>query len=341
MAIQGRISNRRMSGVGWSANSTRLAVHREMTCCRCAGLQLQSIWGVIVDTKRVLLGGLLALFSVVALAAGPGAVRKQAEASMLVTGDVLIQPDGTVSGWDLDQRDKLPAAVVGLVEKSASTWRFEPVMVDGVARKARARMSLRVVAERVEGDDESYRITIQGSHFGGEAEDAGEQEALASTDRLYRIKMGPPRFPEAAFHAGATGTVYLVLRIDRSGAVTDVIAEQVNLRVAGSEAQMKQLRKMFGQSAVAAARKWTFRPPTTGEGADDAFYSVRVPVDYRFQGDKVAGYGEWEAYIPGPRAEIPWREQAVDPNETPDALVAGGVYQDGDGLKLLTPLSGS
>ena len=47
---------------------------------------------------RIWIGLALALLATAALAAGPGAVRKQAEASMLVTGQVRIEPDGSVSG---------------------------------------------------------------------------------------------------------------------------------------------------------------------------------------------------------------------------------------------------
>jgi hypothetical protein len=74
-------------------------------------------------------------------AQGPAAARKLIEHSMVVTGHVLIEPDGTVSGWELDQADKLPPAVTGLIERSVPIWRFEPVVVDGQARKAKGRMS--------------------------------------------------------------------------------------------------------------------------------------------------------------------------------------------------------
>ena len=64
------------------------------------------------------------------LATGPRGVRETAEASMLVTGTVDIEPDGRVSGYRLDRVDELPPAVVDLVTKAAGAWRFEPVLVD-------------------------------------------------------------------------------------------------------------------------------------------------------------------------------------------------------------------
>ena len=44
------------------------------------------------------------------LATGPRGVRETAEASMLVTGTVDIEPDGRVSGYRLDRVDELPPA---------------------------------------------------------------------------------------------------------------------------------------------------------------------------------------------------------------------------------------
>lgn len=262
---------------------------------------------------------------------------------MLVTGHVLIEPDGGVSGWEIDQREKLPAAVIELVERSASAWRFEPVMVDGKARNARARMSLRVVARRVEGDNDNYRITIRGGHFGEEAMTAEERKTLALADRVQGIEMKPPTYPRSAWQAGVHGTVYLVLKINREGAVDDVVSEQVNLKVIGSEQQMKSMRGALERSAMSAARTWKFRIPTAGEQAEGPYWSVRVPVDYKFEDDNAPGYGQWEAYVPGPRQEkMPWHMEDLEGFDIPpDALIAGQVYQVGDGLKLLTALSES
>lgn len=298
--------------------------------------------GIAVRMKRVLLAGMLAVLGFAALAAGPAAVRKQIEASMLVTGHVLIDPDGSVSGWEIDQRGKLPAAVVELVEHSASSWRFDPVMVDGKARKARARMSLRVVAKRIEGDEDDYRITIRAGYFGEEAMTAEERKALALTDRVQANRMKPPTYPDVAWQSGVRGTVYLVLKINREGAVDDLVSEQVNLKVVGSEQQMARMRGVLERSAISAARKWTFRVPTTGEAANSPYWAVRIPVDYKWEGDKASGYGEWEAYVPGPRQEkMPWHMESLEGFDIPpDALIAGEVYQVGGGLKLLTALSG-
>lgn len=286
--------------------------------------------------RRNWTGLLLALFATSAFAQGPGAVRKQVEASMLVTGHVLIEPDGSVSGWEIDQRDKLPPAVVGLIEKAADVWRFEPVVVDGRQRKAKARMSLRMVAKKLEDDE--YRVSIVSGHFGDEA--ITPEERQQREDSIRSLELKPPSYPVFALEVGARGTVYVVLRIARDGSVADAHAEQVNLRFVGSEQQMKQMRNVLSKSALRAAKDWRFRPPVSGDDVDDEFWYVRVPVDYQFTGQRTPGYGEWDAYVPGPRQVAPWSglENLDGFDIPPDALIAGEVYQVGKGRKLLTPL---
>lgn len=281
-------------------------------------------------------GLVLALLATTAFAQGPGAVRKQIEASMLVTGAMVVEPDGHVSAWELDQREKLPDEVVGLVGKSMAAWRFEPVMIDGAPVQAKARMSLRVVMSRQ--DDGSYAITIRSGHFGDEAMSPKERAEVAGTDVVRKERMDPPRYPEQAFRAGVKGTVYLVLKIGRDGRVEDVVAEQVNLRTVGSERQMTQMREMLARPSIAVARRWTFAIPTTGKYADESSWTLRVPVDYMFGDDRMPAYGTWQAYIPGPVQRPPWKEQALGRGQSPDAMLAGGVYQEGRELRLLTPL---
>jgi len=131
-----------------------------------------------------------------------------------------------------------------------------------------------------------------------------------------------------------------VVRVGRSGRAEDVAVEQVNLRMVGPEREMARMREVLSRPAAAAARRWQFRLPTTGESADDESWTIRVPVDYRFYGSGPR-YGTWEAYVPGPRQPIPWHlESLEDFGIAPDTLVAGQVYQVGTGLKLLGPLEG-
>jgi len=285
--------------------------------------------------KKTLGGALLActLTTVVlphdagnAFAAGRAEVRKQVEASMLVTGTIDIDQTGSVTAYQIQKTEALSKGLLDFVDRSVRGWRFEPVLVDGQAKPARAPMQLRLVLKQ---DGENYQARISGARFG-----RLQEESLA------RGKLRPPPYPEEAVYKGAGGTVYLVLRVGRDGAVQDVVAEQVNLRVLDNARAMESYREMLSRAAVTTARKWMFNFPTQGENADAQFISLRVPVDFVAPDMPQEKVGEWYAYVPGPRQPVPWRNWDAALH-APDAIAAGGVYPDRpDGPRLLTDLGG-
>jgi hypothetical protein len=264
------------------------------------------------------------LLSGAAFAGGPGAVRKQIESSLLVKGTIDISADGRVLGHALERAGTLPEGVVGMIDKAVPQWRFEPVELREGTTRARAPMSLRIVAKKLDAD--SFIVQIRGAQFGSYAPD----EVASSR------QMTPPRYPQAAAYAGVGGTVYTVLRIGRDGRVEDAIAEQVNLRVIASEPVMARWRKVLAQAALHAARGWAFNPPTKRADVDAPYWLVRVPVDFIAPDQKQPEEHEWHAYVPGPRETVPWDPEASSMGA--DALAAGGVYPVGRGLRLLTPL---
>lgn len=261
-----------------------------------------------------------------ACAGGPGAVRKQVETSMIVTGTIDIGPDGSVPAYSLDKPEALPDSVVELAKKALPLWRFKPVLIDGKPVHGRAKMSLRYVAKKQ--DNGNYRVRISSAWFGESSSQPGEHVSSQS--------LSPPNYPSSALRSGITGTTYIVLRVGRKGTVEDAVVERVNLRVIGSDRLMEWGRKQLGQASLAAARKWTFSIPTTGPKADAPYWDVRVPVTYLYAGQEPVAYGKWDAYVPGPQHEAPWIQD--DRNHGSDALVAGGVYPVGGGPELLTRL---
>ncbi|MXV06468.1 protein tonB [Xanthomonas sp. LMG 9002] len=275
---------------------------------------------------------LLAFAAVAADGVGPGAVRKQIESSMLVSGTIDIEPSGKVSALALDQQERLPKGVVGFVRSTVMQWTFAPGLRDGKPVPARTPMTLRLIAKRLQGDD--YQVEIRGADFSHY--DPSDRSVVTS------IQMKPPAYPQAAYSVGAAGSAYLVLKVGRDGRVADAAVEQVNLRVVASEQQMQQLRDVLGKSALGAARKWTFRPPSEGKDVDAPYWTVRVPVNYALSDtrrDASSSYGRWTSYVPGPRQRAPWITSQDAAGFSPDLLPAGGVYMaDGTGPRLLTPL---
>lgn len=285
----------------------------------------------------VALGAVLVMgMPVVATAGGGGisAARQRVESSMLVRGEVGIETDGSVFAIKLEKEEALPTALVDLVRNTALRWRFEPVLNDGVAVRALAPMSLRVIAREL--DRGRYEIRLGGINFNRLDSD--------SLERITIIDSVAPRYPQQAMAAGVSGSVYLVLKVGMDGKVQDAFAEQVNLTVLGRESELRRSREMLAASARDCARQWTFRVPAQAPTPARRYWNVRVPVSYSLNDSVPEGSdsGRWVAYVPGPREHAPWLDAGEQLGFSPDALADGSVsLVDNDGPRLLTPLQGS
>jgi TonB family protein len=277
---------------------------------------------------RLVVGAALLACAGLAFAGVYDEVRKQTEMSLVATGSIDIGPDGKVISYTLDEADKLPPAVHKVLDRASVTWAFEPVLVQGRAVRATTRMSLRFAARPI--GEGSYDVRIAGADF---------RVNTPPEERPTSKNLAPPTYPENAARSGMGGTVYVIARIGRDGRVEDAFAEQVNLSAVDRARAMEGWRHILATAALKAAKTWKFQPPTRGDEVDNPYWRVRVPVAFIRHGGVKPKYGEWFAYIPGPRQSAPWAEDKGSSGS--DALVAGGVYPLGGGVKLLTSLNGS
>lgn len=263
-----------------------------------------------------------------AMAKEPDATRPLLEGSMLVRGTVSVDATGAVTAYSLYSRAKLPEPVRTLLDGTLPSYRFEPVQRDGRPVAVKAEMSLRVTANEI--DRQHIAVTLTSARFTEEKGDAG-------TDKIVVDHREPMSYPSQAEKAGVNGTVYVALRIDRSGHVVQADAQQVNLRFWQNDVEkIPYWRDQLAQSAIAGVSKFTFRMPTTGPNAGKDFLTGILPVSYTFG---APSYGHWEVYLPGPRHSIPWPHDDLDASDS-EAVPDGEFALTGSGLKLLTPLSG-
>lgn len=281
--------------------------------------------------RTMVVAGVLAAASAAAPAQTRGEVARQAESTLLVDGYIVIAPDGSTAGVEIRKPEAFPPAVIDFVTTTVKGWKFKPVEHEGRIVQARAPMTVRLVAKKLDGD--SAEISVRSASFGDEKAQAG----------IKPITMRPPSFPKALVRSGVGGTVFLALRLDASGKVIDVIPEQTNLRVVAGGREMETYRRGLERASVDAAKKWTYQvPQPNAEGAADS-YTIRVPINYSFgaDGGPRPSHGAWETYIPGPRNPIPWvsREDMLAGSAGgADAVGDGAVQQLGRGPQLLTPL---
>lgn len=267
----------------------------------------------------------LAALAAPAFGATLQSLRASAEASLLVTGQVTVGPDGRVRHYQVDDAKKLDPAVLDLIAKGATTWRFKPVLLDGHPVTARAHMSLRIVAQRMAGD--RYQLTIHGAQFGGQHRDM-------SFDPHHRRA---PLYPMYALALRAGANVYMALRVNSAGRVANAVVRQVNLTTVGSAGQMTRLRSAFAAASLDASKRWRF---DAAKGAIPAggYATVFVPIAYSIPGsnDDTRSEGAvWHAYIPGPTHAVPWLQRPLLASSDIDAMPDHGLYDPKTALTLL------
>lgn len=240
-------------------------------------------------------------------------------ASLLVNGTISVSDAGTVTGYSLDQPGKLPGVVVDMLQRSIPTWRFHPAVHGGHPVAVTATMHARLVATPV--GDHRFRIRLAGTSF---------EDGLPRTGE---IRLGHPHakpiYPIQARMEHASGTAYVIARINRQGRVTRAAVAEVDLMNRGGPAVMAHARKLFAHAALRAARTWHFTIPSVGPKARDDHWDVRIPVTFRIAKrghDGKPPYGQWQPYIPGPRRYIPWM---------PKHELTGAIAQPGDSVQML------
>lgn len=236
------------------------------------------------------------------------------QASMQLKAKIAIDAEGRVSDFQIQRANEVPPGVVKIVDGIARQWEFDPVVIDGTPVAVTSSCWLWVLAKHL--DDGRSQVAVRGVSF--------REPGKPPTNEVQAD--GPlaiPKWPgSGAEHVQAN--VYLMAKIGPDGRVADAIAEQVNLRALVPTKQAGKLRDAFANSALAVVHDWKFTPPATGPLAGEPFWTVRVPVAYSFP-DPKSGYGQWEAYVPGPRQRASWDQPPALASEALEALPEG-VY---------------
>jgi hypothetical protein len=289
-------------------------------------------------SHRILQIALLWVCAFAALAAGPAAVRKTVEASMQVTGELVVAPDGSVMSYTLDRAEALAPEARAMLEKYVPDWELQVARTDGRPLQAPVpvRMSVQLVA-RPTGDDDRLRIMIQDTAF---------WDPKAPVMVQGKEELAPPRYPEPAVRAGASGIVYVVLRLNADGTVAESHAERVDMTVLAGERSLRKFREMLAKATLRTAEKWTFSL-SPEQLAKPGPIAVRVPVAFALTGHKPtpkADYGQWRAYVPGPYAPIPWQNNTAEGGSNDGgigAMVPGQIYSMDAPIRLRGSAMGS
>ena len=280
----------------------------------------------------------LALLALLLGAIGPVPARRpdrqleQVVNSMPASGTIEIDTQGHVAGYTIKDAEAYDKALLDLMARNIQRWVFKPVLVDGMPRQARFDMYLRLQAKPL--DDGRFEVSIASAAFGSKG------VAAPHTQVAVRAEREPPRYPEDELRKGIGGTVVMLLRIGPGGNVVDAAVEQTNLSVVGREGAMATWRKNLERATLTAARRWTFEPPTVGEEAGKARWTVRTPVKFTpaLHPAPVVP-GQWQRYVPGPRYPLAWQDEKQTTDNGVDALPAGRLFPMEQPVQLLTALN--
>lgn len=255
------------------------------------------------------------------------------EASLLASGTIDIEPDGTVGGYSLDDAEHLPPAVREMAAAAVPGWRFNPVVQDGQASAVRARMHLRFVASRLADAPDKFQIRMDSATFPAD-------HASSEAPRMRPMRnLGP--IVSALTLVQAEGTVYVALRIDRNGRVVEATATRVNLRARGTEPQLRRIRDHYASAAEASARRLRYDVPTSGPYKDEPYWDGMLPFELCIS-DRCPNTPAWQwtTYVPGPRMTPTWDYQDDGGEHAGDAMPSNGFQLARGRLELATPLSG-
>ena len=247
------------------------------------------------------------------------APAQDAQLRLPVNGEIGVDPNGAVFDYRIDT--VLTPEVKALVERSVRQWKFEPVLRDGKATHAKARIHLTLIAREM---SEGFQLQVENVRF------SGYRDALS---------MKPPRYPKQAAINGVGGDVLVAVRVDAAGKVIDAVAVQTSWpykKVAAKAAE--KWGTLLETASVEAARGWTFEPVDAAlhEQGDT---TLIVPISYRMNLDRPPREG-WHYESAGPTRPIPWLDparQAFDASGLRDGETLALDYS----MKLKTPVVGT
>lgn len=251
---------------------------------------------------------------VITLAAGPIAsaavsappIDGEPVLATRIDGDVEIDPQGAVTAYRPMTQQPEPLAT--RLHDMVMRMRFEPVVDNGRAVHARARMRLSLVGT----PDEHGGVSVRVEHVAFATEPSnpisGEADGGPSAVEATAVHKAMPRYPEPARRAGLSGRVIVAVRLGLDGRVLDAAVRDTALfNVKGTARQVQPYIADFENASLRAIRQWTFKVtlhPGATPTADDM--TGLIPVVYAMEDDPTPGMGKWAWELRTLSRPVPW-----------------------------------
>jgi hypothetical protein len=273
----------------------------------------------------------LALGAALALATPPVHAQAASEASlaplktvmlMELEGEVAIDAAGLVT--DVSIATPVNDALRNGVLRVVRDWKFEPVVVDGVAVPARAKARILLGSRPTTAVD---KVWVDGVAFYRSTTPIELPDAQFTVSHLDR-----PRYPPGL--RSVAGRVLVAMRVGRDGRVADAAVVQSALRdLVGEKHELQQAIDQLERASLTASRRWRF-DVVVREGAQPSAdeLTVLVPFEFSTASSQRMTQGDWRLHVRAPRQAAPWlsdegkrlANDAADVGEGPSP-VAGGL----------------
>lgn len=207
-----------------------------------------------------------------------------------LSGSIDIAVDGSVEDVKLSPSlgKQVDAAVAGRILK----WRFEPIIEEGHAVPARAKLSITLEAKG-EGDD--FKTGFRDIDFYEPSRyEAGPLAGL-------RPQLTPPSYPLEAAKEGAGADVYVIVEFDEEGKAIRAAVERMDLMpsYARKPGDLARLGTRFEQATLKAVQGWRY-PVEWIRSMDGRL--ARIPVNFRMKDQT------WSRVYEMEKRDIPWLE---------------------------------
>ena len=251
--------------------------------------------------RSILVASALAIIPASAKQAVPEPDRTvESVITMQVEGSVSFDILGQVESYQIDTKLMEPLRVA--LDKSVRSWKFKPVQVAGVPRRAVTRMRVTLAAKEVAG---GLQVKVDNVVFPAQ-KGAPVTTVDGDAEQISAGRLRPPGYPVSLMKSGVGGAVLLAIRVGPDGNAAEVVAVQSMLfDVRGRPDLLHKAIGLLEQSATEAAKHWTFKVPETGKprSADDM--TVTIPVEYTVSRATFPA-GQWRSVVRLPKREIGW-----------------------------------
>jgi hypothetical protein len=253
-----------------------------------------------------------------------------------VDGSLTFGTTGEVESYQIDTKVMDPIRLP--LENAVRKWKFKPVLVDGVPRRAFTRMRVTLAAKEVAG---GLQVKVDNVVF-----PIGKGEVVTRVDGevepITGKKLGPPSYPFGLMRQGVGGMVLLAIRVDAEGRAAEVLPVQSMLfDVSGRPKTLHGAILLLEKSAATAAKAWTFNVPATARPRTAEHMTITVPIEYTVD-SKPLPAGQWRTVVRVPKREIGWLKPAAGTQSVGVAdAVSGEVIPLTTSVALATDVIGS